>query len=80
MNTIHIQYFASLRDQTGCDRESVETEAHTAEALYHELKLRHALKHELAELKVAINDSFAPMHSVLKDGDLIVYIPPVAGG
>ena len=31
-------------------------------------------------LKVALNNWYSPLDSNLKDGDTLVFIPPVAGG
>ncbi|MDA1044721.1 MAG: MoaD/ThiS family protein [Verrucomicrobia bacterium] len=80
MKNINIHYFAALRDQTQCASEVIQTEASTPAILFAELKLRHALRIELDELKVAINDAFAPMNTTLSEGDTIVYLPPVSGG
>ena len=80
MKKIHVLFFASLREQTNIDKETLQTEGLTPADVYQELKQRYGFIHELSELKVAISDSFAPMDTHLKDGDTIVFIPPVAGG
>lgn len=78
--TVTVQYFASLREQAGCDREEVATDAATAALLYSELCERHGFPTEASHLRVAINDSFADWNTPLADGDRVVFIPPVAGG
>jgi len=77
--TIHIEYFAILREHAGVDRESVQTKASTAEGLFSELAARYAFP-QLSTLKVAINDEFSEWTTPLQDGDSVVFIPPVAGG
>jgi molybdopterin converting factor subunit 1 len=79
MKTIQIEYFAVLREHTGCASETVATAANTADALYAELAARHRFP-SLQTLKVAINDDFADWQAPLSDGDTVVFIPPVAGG
>ena len=47
--------------------------------LYEELDRRHAFP-PLGRLKVAVNDEFRDWSTPLRDGDMVVFIPPVAGG
>ena len=80
MKRIHIQYFAAFRDQAGRDEETVETDAVDPAALYKELRAARSLGLDAARLKVAVNDEFSAWDRPLRDGDRIVFIPPVAGG
>lgn len=80
MKRIHVQYFAAFRDQAGRDEEIVMTQARDPAALYRELQATHSLGLGADRLKVAVNDEFATWDRPLRDGDRIVFIPPVAGG
>ena len=80
MTTIRIQYYAILREQAGMSRESVQTNAPDAAALYEELRQRHSFTLSRSQLRVAINGDFASWESALADGCDVVFIPPVAGG
>ncbi len=80
MKTVHVQYFALLREQRGLSREAVTTAAATAGDLYDELRARHRLGLEPAQLRVAVNGEFAAWSTPLADGAQLVFIPPVAGG
>ena len=80
MKTVHVQYFALLREQRGLSREAVPTAAATAADLYEELRTRHALTLAPAQLRVAVNGEFADWSTPLADGSQLVFIPPVAGG
>ncbi len=77
---LKIQYYAILREQAGRSEESVQTTAATPQDLYAELRDRFefTLRHE--QLKVAVNGEFSDWSLSLKDGDVVVFIPPVAGG
>ncbi len=80
MTTLHITYFAALRDATGHAEETLTTEAVTAKALFHDLTAKYHWPFSEANILVAINDRYRPADSVLKEGDRVVFIPPVAGG
>jgi len=80
MKRIHVQYFATFRDQAGRDEETVMTEAQDPAELYRELQAVHSLGLGANRLRVAVNDEFCPWDRPLNDGDRIVFIPPVAGG
>jgi sulfur-carrier protein len=78
--TVHVRYFAVLREQRGLDGERIDTEAASAAEIYEELRRRHRFSLPADRLRVAINDDFAPWTAVVSDGDVLVFIPPVAGG
>lgn len=78
--TIHLQYYAILREKRGASQESIQTQATTAKQLYQELKIQHNFPLDLDSLKVAINDEFSNWDQPLKENDTITFIPPVAGG
>ncbi len=66
---IKIQYFAALREITGCACETV----------YQQLNNQYDLPTQ-KRLKIAINDCFCSWESVLTSDDTLVFIPPVTGG
>lgn len=75
-----VQYYAVLREQTGRREESLVTSARTARELYRELAQRYPFSLDPAVLRVAINGEFGEWSAPLKEGDAVVFIPPVAGG
>jgi molybdopterin converting factor subunit 1 len=77
---ICVRYFAILREQRGLDDETMTTAASTAADLYEELRLRHRFTLRADRIRVAINDEFQPWTTAVRDGDALVFIPPVAGG
>lgn len=77
---LKIQYFALLREQSGCSEETVDSATATPADLYAELKERHGFTLPPELLKVAVNGEFAPWTQRLVAGDSVVFIPPVAGG
>ena len=77
---VRVLYFASMRDQAGVDSESVDSSAPDASGLYAEVRARHGFKLEESRLRVAINGAFADWKQGLREGDEIVFMPPVSGG
>ncbi len=78
--TLAVQYFAILREQRGLSSENLVTVTATPTALYEELRTRHAFTLPANRVRAAINGEFAPSDAELRDGDTVVFIPPVAGG
>jgi sulfur-carrier protein len=78
--TIHLEYFALLREQRGLSHEQLKTEASTAAELYAHLRTNHAFTLPSDRIRVAINGEFVPWPAPLADGDQLVFVPPVAGG
>ena len=79
MTQVRIEYFAILREHVGRESEDVSTTAPTVGALYRELDERHRFP-AVGRLKVALNDEFRDWDTPLRNGDVVVFIPPVAGG
>jgi len=79
MKRISVEYFAILRERAGRDREAFQTDMNTPADLFVELQSRYDFP-AMTSVKVAINDEFADWQHQLQDGDIVVFIPPVAGG
>ena len=77
---ITVQYYALLREQAGRRDEALTTTAPTPRELYAELAGRYPFTLAAQVLRVAINSEFGDWSAPLKDGDAVVFIPPVAGG
>ncbi|MBI5150448.1 MAG: MoaD/ThiS family protein [Candidatus Omnitrophica bacterium] len=78
--TVHVQYFAVLREERGRDEETLRTRARTARELYGELQRQYQFKLSSDSLRVAVNEQFSDWQSRLNSGDRVVFLPPVSGG
>ncbi len=78
--SVRIQYYALLREESGRSEERVSTSARTTLELYDELRSRYRFSLDTNRLSVAINDEFATWEHSLNEDDVVVFIPPVAGG
>lgn len=75
-------FFATYRDMAGYDELAVELPAGSRIAdLVAGLRARGGGLARLPESPVAaVNMDYAPLATVLNDGDEVAFIPPVAGG
>lgn len=80
MATIRIQYFAALREKAGQSSEDLDTGAATAGELYAALREQYGFSLGADQVKVAVNEEYSTMDHALRDGDDVVFIPPVSGG
>jgi molybdopterin converting factor subunit 1 len=80
MTVVNLQYYAQLREQAGTSAEQVDTTAGSLRELYEELRMARGFSLGADALKVAVNAQFSAWERPLRDGDTIVFIPPVAGG
>ncbi len=78
-----VLYFAALRELAGRSEELVELplSATTVGAAAAHLASRvPGLAERMAHVRVARNEAFASDGDPVQDGDVIAFIPPVAGG
>ena len=80
MITVHLQYFAILRDQRGELEETLSVPSQTVGELYQSLARRFGFTLERTALRVSVNQRFVDWSTPLQDGDEVVFIPPVSGG
>ena len=80
MMSVTVQYFAILREQRGLTQEKLTTAALTPAALYDELRARYNFTLPGDRVRAAVNDEFVASATPLREGDRVVFIPPVAGG
>ncbi len=79
---VRLLFFAVLRDITGSGEDELSVaEGTRASDVWQTLRSRHS---ELADYAhppmIAINESYAAPDTLLREGDELAFIPPVAGG
>lgn len=80
MKTLHIEYYALLREQAGTRQQTLQSDAHTPAELYGQLSGEHGFSLSTEQLRAVVNEEFVNWDRQLNDGDRVVFIPPVAGG
>lgn len=79
---VRLLYFAVLRDIAGTGEDELSlAEGTTARDVWNQLRDSHAKLIAFNDPPlVAINEAYAQPDAVLRDGDELAFIPPVAGG
>lgn len=79
---VRVKLFASLREAVGHGEVLLEMpEGATAEDAWQRLVREHPeLGERRARLTAAVNRSYATFETALRDGDELVFVPPVSGG
>lgn len=80
MPKLTVEYFASLREQAGIEREELTSLASTYGELYEELRRKHGFTLPLSMIQLAVNDEFSALDNPCVEGVNVVFIPPIAGG
>jgi len=75
-------FFAVLRDIAGTDaRDLALGDGTTAGQVWQSLREQYAKLRDYAQPPmIAVNESYAAPDTILRDGDELAFIPPVAGG
>ncbi len=79
MPTVHVRYFAQLREQRGCEFEDIDVPQGTTLAELYE-NIFPPGKSGSLPIAYAQNGSYVRGASTIQDGDEIVFIPPIGGG
>ena len=79
---ITVKLFAILREKVGVGeiRLSLREDATASEALEAFAKQYPQTRSHLTRTAMAVNQEYATLETVLKDGDELALIPPVSGG
>lgn len=80
MMKIQLQYFAMLADKRGLTEEWLTVESSDLAALYDALARQHGFPPRHGSLRPAVNDAFCAWDHSLREGDRVVFVPPVSGG
>jgi molybdopterin converting factor subunit 1 len=82
MVKVRLLFFAVLREIAGRSEEVVELpEGSRAGDVWQRLRDEHAaLRDYIQPPMIAVNESYVGVDELLRDGDELAFIPPVAGG
>ena len=76
--TVHVKYFASLREAIGRNHDDVPF---TKKSTVKEIWMHATQNMQLPDrLLVAVNQEYADFDKEVNDGDEVAFFPPVTGG
>ncbi len=82
--SIHVRFFAAIREAVGTASLSLDTEAATVGALRDELVARGGVWAEALargrSVRASVNQTMADDTVLLSPGDEVAFFPPVTGG
>ncbi len=76
---VDVLFFAELKDAIGKDKLSIDAAGLTVT----EMKEKWLAAYDIPQIDramVAINEEYAKESTVLAEGDIVAFIPPVSGG
>lgn len=76
---IDVLFFAGLRDAVGQSEITIELSNITVKQLKEKLLKDYDLPN-LDQVMIAINEEYASDEAIIKNGDVVAFIPPVSGG
>ncbi|MBM4761599.1 molybdopterin converting factor subunit 1 [Bacillus sp. B15-48] len=76
---VKVLFFAHLRDEAGEESVSIDAAGKTVAEVKQIVAEKYGLQ-KLDQAMTAINEEFAPNEEVVKEGDVVAFIPPVSGG
>ncbi len=78
---IKVTYYGQFRDITGLNEEEIEAkDGVTVVELRDQVREKYPRIAEKREVLVAINNSFAPLETVVKQDDKVAFFTPVSAG
>ncbi|MGJ8677640.1 MAG: NTP transferase domain-containing protein [Akkermansiaceae bacterium] len=78
--TINLSYFAQLRELCGKGSETHLSASASPAGVFEEIRAKYQIPLKRKGMMVAVNGDFTDWTHELKEGDELVFIPPVAGG
>ena len=77
---LEILYFARLAESAGKDEDRITFDGDSLTELYQFLTDKYQFKLPQQKIAVAINHEITNWNAPIQDGDVVAFIPPVAGG
>lgn len=77
---VKVEYFALFRSCARKGEEDVRVRSPSPSELYEHLRERYRFPLPMDRIHLVVNDEYSPWDKPLKQGDRVVFIPPVSGG
>jgi len=76
---ISVLFFAELQETSGTEKIMVDIADKTVKDLKQNIQNDYDLK-EIEQAMIAVNEEYADDSTILQEGDVVAFIPPVSGG
>lgn len=80
MTLIELLFFAQLQEEIGSKSIAVEANGLSISEIMKQFLATYDIQHLLDEAMIAVNEEYAQKDTIVSEGDIIAFIPPVSGG
>ncbi len=80
MHSIQVRFFAAFREFAGTDAVLLETDAETVDDVFEACLQQFPRLFRPEASLVAVNEKMADWSTAVRNGDEVLFFPPVAGG
>jgi molybdopterin converting factor subunit 1 len=79
---VKLLYFGQARDAAGVKEETlaVPDNSQVGAVVKRSMEAHTTLRRLEGRMRIAVNEEFAPDDTDLEEGDVVAFLPPVAGG
>ena len=79
--SITVRYFAHLSELADRDEEAIHINSFPdLETLFASLASRYDFPYSFEHIQVAVNHELGSHKTIVEDGDVVVFLPPMTGG
>lgn len=76
---VSVLFFAELQEASGKEKVMVKNAGKTVQELKQSIQSDYDLK-GIEQAMIAVNEEYADDETILQEGDVVAFIPPVSGG
>ena len=77
---IELLFFAQLQEMVGSKKLTIEAAEISIKEIKDTVLKKYKMDDLLAEAMIAVNEEYSDENTVVYDGDVVAFIPPVSGG
>jgi len=77
---IELLFFAQLQEEVGSKSLAIEANGLSISEIMKQFLAKYDIQPLLDEAMIAVNEEYAPKDTIVSEGDVVAFIPPVSGG
>ncbi|HLR71021.1 MAG TPA: molybdopterin converting factor subunit 1 [Pseudogracilibacillus sp.] len=77
---IEVLFFAQMQEVVGSEKITIEAKDISIKELKDMYLAKYDMDHLFKHAMVAVNEEYSTEETIVSDGDVVAFIPPVSGG
>jgi len=77
---INLLFFAQLQEKVGSKKITIDATGISIKEIKEKYLSKYEMDHLLDEAMVAVNEEYSKEDTIVSNGDVVAFIPPVSGG